>query len=222
MTRARHPRSRKRLEVKAWPGLCALLGVLSVVFWLLDPPGYAAAQLPGLLSWDAALWWQRPWTLWTASLVHLSGSHLLANLASLAALAVLGAALHARQSAALALFMAWPLGTASLLLWPGVMHYRGLSGLIHAAVLALWAHAAINSIAKPISFVLLAGVLLKLMMEHAWSQPMAFDPGWGFNVVYAAHLGGAAAGAACGLLCCGLARQLPDGQSGKNQGRHLG
>ncbi|HSV54660.1 MAG TPA: rhombosortase [Burkholderiaceae bacterium] len=220
--------------MKVWLGLCALLGVLSVVFWLLDPPSYAAAQLPSRLSWDAARWPQRPWTLWTASLVHLSGSHLVANLLALAALAVLGAALHAQRSAALALFIAWPLGTASLMLWPGVAHYRGLSGLIHAAVLALWAHTAINSIAKPVSFVLLAGIGLKLMMEHAWSQPMAFDPDWGFNVVYAAHLGGAAAGAVCGLLCCGLALgwrkarrgqaagQHPGKRSGGNQGGHLG
>jgi rhomboid family GlyGly-CTERM serine protease len=201
--------------VKAWPSLCALIGVLSAVLWLLHPPSYAAAQLPNPLTWDAARWTERPWTLWTASLVHLSGSHLLANLLALAALAVLGAALQARRSAALALFMAWPLGTVSLLLWPGVAHYRGLSGLIHAAVLALWAHTAINSIAKPLSFVLLAGMALKLATEHAWSQPLAFDPDWGFNVVYAAHLSGAVAGAACGLLCCALAL----GWRGANRGR---
>ncbi len=121
---------------------------------------------------------------------------------------MLGAALHAGRSAALALFLAWPLATASLLLWPGISQYRGLSGVIHAAALALWAHAAIHSIAKPLSFVLLAGDGLKLATEHAWSQPLAFDPDWGFNVVYAAHLGGAAAGAVCGLVCCTLARGL--------------
>lgn len=191
--------------MKAWPSLCALLGVLSVGLWLLGPPGHPAAPLPHFLAWEPAHWPQRPWMLWTASLVHLSGAHLVANLLALAAVGVLGAALHAGRSATLALFLAWPLGTASLLLWPGISQYRGLSGVIHAAVLALWAHAAINAIAKPLSFVLLAGVALKLAMEHAWNQPLAFDPDWGFNVVYAAHLGGAMAGAACGLVCCGLA-----------------
>jgi rhomboid family GlyGly-CTERM serine protease len=201
--------------------LCALLGLLSAALWALDAPGRPMAQLAHPLAWDAAHWMQRPWTLWTASLLHVSGTHLLANLLALAALAVLGTALHAGRSAALALFIAWPLGTASLLLWPAVTHYRGLSGLIHAAVLALWAHAAIHSIAKPLSYVLLAGVGLKLATEHAWSQPLAFDPEWGFNVVYAAHLGGAAAGAACGLVCCGVGWML-QGRHADRRGRPLG
>jgi rhomboid family GlyGly-CTERM serine protease len=202
--------------VKAWPALCALLGVLSAGLWLLDPPGHPAAPLPHLLAWEYAHWPERPWMLWTASLVHLSGAHLLANLLALTAVGVLGAALHVGRSAALALFLAWPLGTASLLLWPGISQYRGLSGLIHAAVLALWAHAAVNATSKPFSFVLLAGIGLKLATEHAWSQPLAFDPDWGFNVVYAAHLGGAVAGAVCGLVCCGLAR----GWSAARPGMH--
>jgi hypothetical protein len=32
---------------------------------------------------------------------------------------------------------------------------------------------------------------LKLLIEHAWSQPVVFDPNRGFNVVVAAHVGGA-------------------------------
>jgi hypothetical protein len=35
---------------------------------------------------------------------------------------------------------------------------------------------------------------------------VAFDPSWGFNVVYAAHLTGALAGAACGTLAMLLSR----------------
>lgn len=210
--------------MRAWPALCTLLGVLSAGLWWLDPPGHPAAPLPHPLAWAPAHWPEWPWMLWSASLVHLSGTHLLANLLALAAVGVLGTALHAGRAATLALFLAWPLGTASLLLWPGISQYRGLSGLIHAAVLALWAHAAINSIAKPLSFVLLAGVGLKLAIEHAWNQPLAFDPDWGFNVVYAAHLGGAMAGAACGVVCCGLALVLsaasgPRAVIGKEGGR---
>jgi hypothetical protein len=41
---------------------------------------------------------------------------------------------------------------------------------------------------------------LKLIAERAWSQPVAFDPSWGSNVVYAAHLTGALAGGLCGLV----------------------
>jgi len=36
-------------------------------------------------------------------------------------------------------------------------------------------------------------------------QPVAFDPSWGFNVVYAAHLTGTIAGAGCGAIAALLA-----------------
>lgn len=189
-----------RPDVRAWAGLCTVLGLLSTLVWAFDallPRGLSWAQS---LAWEAARWQAAPWTWWTASLVHVSGSHLLANLLALAALAVLGSALQAPRSTALALLVAWPLSNLSLLLWPAVTGYRGLSGLIHAAVLALWAHAAVHAIARPLPFALLAGVLLKLATERAWVRPVVFDPDWGFNVVYAAHLGGAAAGAWCGAM----------------------
>ena len=167
--------------------------------WLAGLQPSQAGQAASLLQWDAMQWPQRPWTLWTASLVHLSGGHLLANLLALGALAVLGWSLRAGKAAAVALLVAWPLSTLALLAWPQVQQYSGLSGLIHAALAVLWAHAAVQRKAWPLSFVLLAGMGLKLLTEHAWSVPVAFDIGWGFNVVYAAHLGGTLAGAACGL-----------------------
>ena len=141
-----------------------------------------------------------PGVLWSASLVHLSGAHLLANLVALAVLAVLGAYLQAGRAATLALLVAWPLGTLALLCWPRVAGYSGMSGLLNAMAAVLWAHTALQSGTKPVSFVIFAALALKLLSEHAWSQPIAFDPNWGFNVVYAAHLVGAAAGALCGLL----------------------
>jgi membrane associated rhomboid family serine protease len=64
----------------------------------------------------------------------------------------------------------------------------------------LWAHTALRGESKPVSFVIFAALAFKLASEHAWSQPIAFDPNWGFNVVYAAHLAGALAGAICGLV----------------------
>jgi rhomboid family GlyGly-CTERM serine protease len=176
-----------------------MLGLASAAVWLAG--GWATGEPgSGLLIWDALEWPQRPWTLWTASFVHLSGGHLLANLLALTALAVLGWSLRAGTAATVALLLAWPLGTLSLLLWPAVKQYSGLSGLVHAAVAVLWAHAALDEESKPLSFILFAALGLKLLTEHAWSLPLAFDVDWGFNVVYAAHLGGALAGAGCGLL----------------------
>ena len=152
------------------------------------------------LVWHAASWPRAPWTLLTASLVHLSTLHLLGNLLALGALAALGWAWRADSRAALAWLVAWPLGTLGLLLWPSVTAYAGLSGLLHAGAAVLWAHATGRPGFKPWSFVLFAGLGLKLMVEHAWSQPLAHQPFWGFDVVTAAHLTGTLAGAACGLL----------------------
>jgi hypothetical protein len=109
-------------------------------------------------------------------------------------------------AAAAALLVAWPLATASLWLWPQVSGYAGLSALIHAAALVLIAQAAIYSIAKPLSFVLLAGMGLKLLTERAWQHPVVVEPSWGFNVVLASHLGGAMAGAVSGFVVISLAR----------------
>ena len=152
------------------------------------------------LAWQTAGWPQRPWTLWSASLVHLSGAHLLANLIALTVLAVLGTCLHAGRATTLALLLAWPLGTLALLWWPQIAGYSGMSGLLNAMAAVLWAHTALRGGIKPISFLIFAALALKLLSEHAWSQPIAFDPNWGFNVVYAAHLTGAMAGAVCGLV----------------------
>lgn len=179
--------------MKAWPVLCAVLALACLEAWLQGPAVLASLQ------WDEALWLNKPWTLWTASLAHLSGGHLLANLLALAAIAVLGWSLRTGKAAALALFVAWPLGNLALLAWPEVRQYGGLSGLIHAAIAVLWADAALHRKAWPLSYIVFGGMALKLLTEHAWTTPIAFDPAWGFNVVYASHLTGTLAGAACGI-----------------------
>jgi rhomboid family GlyGly-CTERM serine protease len=160
------------------------------------------------LQWDAANWMRQPWTLFTSALVHLSGAHLIANLLALGALAILGWSLGAGKPACIALLAAWPLGTMALQAWPQVTQYGGLSGLVHAAVAVLWAHAAARGKAYPLSFVLFVALVFKLLTEHAWATPLAFDPDWGFNVVYAAHLSGTLAGAACGLVAAVWTRWL--------------
>ena len=125
-----------------WPGLCVLLGLASLLTWFSD--GQAA------LAWHAATWAQTPWVLWSAGLVHLSLAHLMVNLVALAVLAVLGAFLQAGKIAALALLLAWPLGTLALLWWPQISGYSGMSGLLNAMLAVLWAHTAVHA-AKPMS-----------------------------------------------------------------------
>lgn len=181
-----------------WVAICALLGLgAAVLAWALGP---VADPRLHPLAWSALSWLSRPWTLWTSAWVNTSPGQYAGNLLALLALAVAGAWLKAGRAAALALLAAWPLGIAALALWPGVSHYSGLGGPIHAAAMVLWAHLALHQEHKPLSFVLFAGMVLKLGVERAWVYPVSFDPGWGFNVVFAAHLTGAVAGAVCGLL----------------------
>jgi membrane associated rhomboid family serine protease len=178
--------------LRAWLAVCALLGGGSAAVALVSGAG--------ALAWDAQGWLLRPWTLWTSAWVHTSAGSLVGNLLALAALAVLGAALGAGRTAAIALLAAWPLGTIALLSWPQVANYSGLGGPIHAAVAVLGMHVAGRADYKVFSPLLFGALALKLLAERGWSQPVAFDPSWGFNLVYAAHLTGALSGAACGAL----------------------
>lgn len=176
----------------AWLGLCALLGLGSVAV--------ALAGNPVAMSWHPTAGMRSPWTLWTSAFVHLGTPHLLANLLALAALATLAVIWQADRWAALTWLAAWPVGIVALLLWPGVGQYSGMSGPLHAGAAVLWVYSVRRPALGPWPAVLGSGLLVKLLAEQAWSQPVAFDPLWGFNVVVAAHLSGAVAGASCTLL----------------------
>ena len=173
----------------AWTGLCLALGIGGLYAW--------SGGRQAWLVWHAEAWSYHPWQLWTASLAHLTAAHLLINLAALVALAILGGFMHAGRTAVAACLLAWPLSTLALVLWPEISYYSGMSGLLMAMLAVLAVHATTRSEARVSGMVLLCVLGFKLLSEHAWTQPMAFDPHWGFNVVYAAHLTGAVAGAVC-------------------------
>ena len=187
--------------MKAWIAICGGLAAGgAAVAWTagLASPVQDLAGFP--LAWDASSWPREPWTLWTSAWVHTSAGSLGGNLLALAALAVSGAALGAGRVAALSLLLAWPLATLSLLLWPQVSSYAGLGGPIHAAAAVLGVHVARRTALRPLAGLLFGGIALKLLAERGWAQPVAFDPSWGVNVVYAANLAGTLAGTACALL----------------------
>ena len=79
--------------------------------------------------------------------------------------------------------------------------YWGLSGTIHAAAAVLALRALATPERRWLGLLLGGGLAIKLALERGWSVPIGFDTGWGFNVVFAAHLSGAIAGA---LLALGL------------------
>lgn len=185
-----------------WPATCALLIGASVTAWLASSSGWLQPQF---WIWHADHWQAQPWTLWTAPLVHFLPTHGLANALALGALAILGAALPARPRDTLALLLAWPIATLALLTWPSIGGFYGLSGLVHTAAAVLGVRALRQPHTRQLGWLLAGGLALKLVLEQGWALPIGFDSGWGFNVVYAAHLTGALAGAACALLLDGVA-----------------
>ncbi len=136
-------------------------------------------------------------------------AHLIGNLAALAVLAALGAYLGASRCSVTALLIAWPVGTWALCLWPTVGGYGGLSGTLCAMVAILAVHAAAQAAYRPVFYVLSGSLAFKLLAEHGWSQPIAYDPAWGFNVVYAAHLTGALAGGSAATILAWSQRRDP-------------
>lgn len=176
---------------RSWLVLCAVHGVASMLLWWARPGAVDS------LTWHAHDWLQQPWTLWTSAWVHTSAGALAGNLMALAALAVAGTALGAGGLAALALALAWPLTALALLAWPEVSSYAGLDGAIHAAAAVLGVHVMRRTSLQALATILFGGMALKLIAERGWAQPVAFDPGWGVNVVYGAHLAGTLLGVWC-------------------------
>lgn len=177
----------------AWGGLCGLLAVICIGAWLLPVEWQIA------MRWHAQSWGHAPWTLWTASLTHLSDTHVLVNVLALVCLAIIGTHTGCGRLEALAVLVAWPLSTALLLIWPQVQFYAGFSGLNHALALVIIAQSAMYLIVKRefsvIAFLLALMLLSKIIWEQAWQVPLRPDASWGFAVVQAAHLTGLLAAA---------------------------
>jgi membrane associated rhomboid family serine protease len=57
-----------------------------------------------------------------------------------------------------------------------------------------------NASTRELGWLLLLGLVFKLVLERGWAYPVGFNPDWGCNVVYAAHLTGAALGLVAGLV----------------------
>ncbi len=179
---------------RAWPGLALLLLMSSVML---------AAAPQAALDWQAASTWREPWRWWTAALVHVDSSHLLANGLGALAVAWFGHAAGCDRRDTAAWFIAWPLTQALLVLDPRLSQALGLSGVLHAgvAVAALSLVLRGHGLPRLLGAAVLLGLLAKLVGEAAWLAPVRMMPGWDFPVAVAMH----ASGAAAGLLCAGVA-----------------
>ena len=207
-----------RLPVSAWTWLVLAWALLACAvgqdLWGDGADALRVSRWQALLDWQPALWPAQPWRAWSAGLVHWSATHLGLNLLACAALIAWGhaAALGRRQT--LAWLLAWPLTHVLLVASPGLAHYGGLSGMLHAGV-AIGAWALLRQGQGPcrwVGAVVLAGLVLKLVLElppwTPWAglvpglpvdaQPLVGAPG--FRVASAAHWSGAISGLVCAVL----------------------
>jgi rhomboid family GlyGly-CTERM serine protease len=177
--------------------------------WLAMSALLAAGAAGAWFAPSAALDWQpplaaaEPWRWWSAAFVHWSEWHLIANLAALAVLAWLGSVVRAPLLLTLAWLASWPMLHLSLLLQPQLAHYGGLSGMLHAGVAVLAVFIARHGAPRQrtIGALLLAGLILKILLEQPWAEPLARSGGSDIAVAPMAH----ATGAAWGALACALA-----------------
>jgi rhomboid family GlyGly-CTERM serine protease len=181
---------------RAWGGLAMLLGLLALSGWGVP---HAA------IDWQPALAFAQPWRAFSAIGVHYSALHLIANLGGVAAVGVLGVAARAPGWAAWAWLIAWPLTQFGLLVEPTLVHYGGLSGVLHAgvaviAIVLLWPPNA--PARRWVGLALLAGLAVKVLLEAPWGAPLRLPAGMDIAVAPLAH----ASGSIAGLLCAVVAR----------------
>lgn len=168
----------------------------------LDPQH--ADPLHAALLWTRATAWSQPWRCWTAVWVHGSALHLLGNLLGALLVALLGVAARVPPRFALAWAFAWPPTQLSLLLDPSLLAYGGLSGVLHAGVAVAAISLLRQAAVRPVGWALLAGLLLKIVIEAPWHAATVAAPLLGIAVAPLAHLAGVVWGVACGVLARAL------------------
>jgi rhomboid family GlyGly-CTERM serine protease len=186
-----------------WVAVALLMALPAAATGALTGFGRAAA-----IDWQPALWWPQPWRWWSAAWVHYSAHHLAVNLAGAALVAAFGVAAQVPARAAMAWALAWPITHLALLSRPGLDHYGGLSGVLHAGV----AVACISLLRCDhgrrglIGALVLIGLVLKVLTEAPWAAGLPHSNTLGITTAPWAHLCGLLAGV---LAALGLVRPAP-------------
>ncbi|HEX3138849.1 MAG TPA: rhombosortase, partial [Rhizobacter sp.] len=179
----------------AWCAVAAALLVGSLLCFAFD-----AARA---LEWQPSLAATQPWRWWSAAFVHYSTLHLVGNLTGLALTAAFGWVTHMPPRAALAWFAAWPLTHLAFLWWvPDLLHYGGLSGVVHAGVAIVITQVLIsgNRGQRAVVATVLVGLLTKIATETPWREAVQRHEGWDIGIAPMAHVTGVLSGTACLLL----------------------
>ncbi len=153
-------------------------------------------------EWQPGALITQPWRAWSAAFVHYSALHLIGNLTGLALTAAFGGVSRVPASDAAAWLAAWPLThLAFLFAAPDLLHYGGLSGVVHAGVAIVLAHLFVHGAPgqRWVATAVLAGLIAKIATETPWRGSVQQLEGWDIGIAPIAHVTGVAAGTACYL-----------------------
>jgi len=186
----------------AWVGVAAIFAACALAGWPVPQ---------ALIDWQPSLAFTQPWRLFTPVGVHYSSAHLIGNLAGIALAGVYGIAAMVPARLACAWLAAWPLTHLGLIVRPDLLHYGGLSGVVHAGVAAIvvWVLATGRTRAQRVVGALVAiGFVAKLLSESPWGATLRHPEGWDIAVAPLVHATGALAGALCALVAL-VSRRRP-------------
>lgn len=186
--------SRLRLTGRgSWLALSALLAAGALAGWFVPA---------ALWDWQPTRAFTEPWRTLTAAFVHWSERHLAANLLATAVVAAFGVVARVPVRATAAWALAWPLTHMLLLLRPALLHYGGLSGVLHAGVAVVLVELLCSGPGprRTIAAMVSVGVAVKLFVEAPWGDPLRREAGWDIALAPAAHAAGIATGVACAIV----------------------
>jgi rhomboid family GlyGly-CTERM serine protease len=175
--------------------------------WLVLCMGLAAVSVHFLqadlfyLDWQPDLAFTQPWRAFTAACVHWSDRHLWLNLTGAVCVAALGFELSASGGCVFAFLLAWPLTHIGLGLRPELLHYGGLSGVLHAALVIIALHGLTQARAQRfLAIVLIGGVTIKVLSESPWGPVLRHPAHWDIAIAPLSHATGALSGLICGVI----------------------
>jgi rhomboid family GlyGly-CTERM serine protease len=193
-----------RSSSAAWLAVAVSMAVAAALAWPLERT---------MLDWQPGLARSQPWRAITAVAVHYSGMHLGANLVGALWVALLGWVAKVPARMVWAWLVAWPLTQWGLLIKPELLHYGGLSGVLHAgvAVVALHLMLAGQRAQRWVSAAILLGVAIKVLGEAPWGAVLQHKPGWDIAVAPIAHATGLVSGLLAAAVAHGLGRRAQRG-----------
>lgn len=167
-----------------------------------------ALDLAPLLEYRRGLLVAQPWRLMSGHLVHLNWTHAAINAIALVIVARLFAPeLSALRQVAVLVLAAFVVGSGLAWLYPAVLWYRGLSGVLHALFFAgatAWLVTGLRvrpqrKLERVVPALLVAGGWIKIAIEQPIDGALPHADWLGAAVVPQAHLLGAACGTLLGL-----------------------